>query len=214
MEHLQEQRMVEHIMDKTLLSPLEELHLSQCATCQQQLAAYQLLGAELAVARQSAIDTQTEAQLFSLFEAAGHAPIDLPQRVLQGVRAWVAALPLWDSRQQAHTLGVRSGNWSSYRMLFGTKETEVELMVEGQNGLLRIVGEVMAGEVPVGENVGATNGLALIELMTTPDAATAIETESDASGRFALEGVPPGNYVMTITPRHRQIVVIDPLELT
>jgi hypothetical protein len=210
MEHLQEQRIVEHIMDDALLNPLEKIHLSQCAACQQQLAVYRLLRAELAVAGQSAIDAQSEARLLALFEEAGHRASNSLQGMVESVRGWVAALPLWDSRQQAHALNVRGGNWSSYRMLFGTQETEVELMVEGQNGLLRIVGEVMAGA----QSDAAANGLALIELMVAPDAATAIETESDANGRFALDGVPPGNYVMTITPRHRQIVVIDPLELT
>ena len=56
--------------------------------------------------------------------------------------------------------------------------------------------------------------IALIELAATADAHRAIETESDAQGRFSMEHVLPGSYVLTITPRYSQMVVIEALELT
>ena len=54
---------------------------------------------------------------------------------------WVNALPLWDSRQPMGAVGVRNGNQSGYRLLFGANEMEIELMVEPQNGLLRVMGD-------------------------------------------------------------------------
>jgi hypothetical protein len=202
--------MIEDLWDGAALNTVEREHLSLCAECQQQFATLALLRDEFAVARQSTVRPEAENRLFAMFEQLREKdslgnPID---NLLGTISSWVNALPLWDSRQQAGMVGIRNANRSSYRLLFGAQETEIELLVESQNGLLRVTGEVM-----VAEREGS-NGLALVELMTSADAKSAIEAESDVHGRFSLDRVPPGIYTMTITPRYSHMVVIEPLELT
>lgn len=214
MEHLNEQGMLAHLLDGTPLTTDERAHLAQCGSCQKEFAALALLQDEFAVTRQSLLSSTLETRLFKLFAEVGR---DAQQQdaqqgafgnVLGALTEWVKALPLWDSRQQTGAMGVRNASRTSYRLLFGAQETEVELMVEPHNGLLRVMGEVMVPEVE------GQNGVALIELMRHADAKRALEVESDELGRFALEHVAPGNYVMTVLPRYSQMIVIEPLELT
>ena len=214
MEHLNEQYMLAHLLDGTPLTTDARGHLAQCDSCQKEFAALALLQDEFAVARQSQLSPTLETRLLALFAEAGREgqPQDSQPSVIDNIwgalTEWVNALPLWDSRQQAGAMGVRNASRTSYRLLFGAQETEVELMVEPHNGLLRVMGEVM---VPA---VAGQSGVALIELMRDADATRAIEVESDEQGRFALEHVTPGNYVMTVLPRYSQMIVIEPLELT
>jgi hypothetical protein len=165
---------------------------------------------EFEIARTSAVSPAAEQRLFAIFdEVAGGQTRQSPAQKLWGaLTGLVKAMPLLDSRRQMSPVGVRSANRSTYRILFGTDETEIELMVEPANGLLRVMGELMFAD-----RDGA-NGLALIELAASASAVTAMETESDVEGRFALEKVPPGVYLMTITPRYSQPIVIEALELT
>ena len=210
MEHLSEQRLIEELWDGAALTPFEGEHLALCSECQRMRATLLLMHQEFAIARVSDVSAAAESRLFSLFaetpssQGQGNSLLAL----LGNLAEWVNALPLWDSRQQAGAVGIRNANQSSYRLLFGANETEVELMVEPHNGVLRVVGEVM------GVQAEGRNGQALVELMTSLDAKGALETESDETGRFSLDHVLPGRYVMTITPRYSQVVVIEPLELT
>lgn len=210
MEHLNEQRLIEELWDGATLTPLEGEHLSLCLECQRIHAALSSMRKEFEVARMSDVSAAAESRYYALFsQRASEGAHRNPLATMLGTLAeWVNALPLWDSRQQASAAGMRNANNTSYRLLFGAPETEVELMVEAHNGMLRVVGEVM------GDFAEGRNGQALVELMTSVDAKNAIEAECDASGRFALDRVPPGRYVMTITPRFSQVVVIEPLELT
>lgn len=214
MEHLNEQRMLAKVLDGALLTKEEQAHLAQCVSCQKEYATLTLLQEEFTVARQSQLSPALETRLVELFAEAGRdTQRQNPQQssignVLGALTEWVHALPLWDGRQQAGALGIRNAARTSYRLLFGAQETEVELMVESHNGLLRVMGEVMVPEV------AGHNGLALIELMRYADAKRALEAESDEYGRFALESVTPGSYVMTVLPRYSQMIVIEPLELT
>jgi hypothetical protein len=210
MEHLNEQRLIEELWDGAALTPFEREHLSLCSECQRKRATLSLMHEEFEVAGVSEPSASAESRLFSLFAQITPSKMEgNPLLALLGNLAeWVNALPLWDSRQQAGAVGIRNANRSSYRLLFGAQETEIELMVEPHDGLLRVVGEVM------GVQAEGRNAKALVELMTSVDAKSALETESDDTGRFSLEHVPPGRYVMTITPRYSQVVVIEPLELT
>lgn len=210
MEHLNEQRLIEELWDGAALTPLEREHLSLCSECQRKHATLSAMHGEFEVARVSDLSAAAESRLFLILaQTTSHLAQSNPIADLLGNLAeWVNALPLWDSRHQAGAAGIRNANKSSYRLLFGAQETEVELMVEPHNGMLRVVGEVM------GVHAEGRNGQALVELMTSLDAKSALETESDATGRFSLDHVPPGRYVMTITPRYSPVVVIEPLELT
>lgn len=219
MRHLDESRIIESIWDGAPLSEDERAHLSLCAACEKLYSSYALLSDEFAVAQASQISVESESRLVSLFaQRKASAQENAAQhetrlhRLLDSVAGWVQALPLWDSRDQAMPVGVRGTRRPSYRLLFGAHATEVELMVEPQNGNLRIVGEVLVVNPPV--NSDKANSLALIELMATNNRRHAIEAESDVDGHFMLDSVPPGTYVLTITPRYSQMVVIDPLELT
>lgn len=210
--HVTEERIIESIWDGVALSTTERGHVSLCPQCRQQVEFYVRLHEEFAVARLSQLTPEVESKLMAVLDQSKQVDQNGQEsplhRLAGAMLEWVEALPLWDSRQQASAVAVRNSNQQSYRLLFGADSTEVELMVEPQGGLLRIVGEVM---MPEAQEV---NGLALIELMAPSDTKRAIETESDAHGRFALEHVPPGRYVMTITPRYSPVVVIEPLELT
>jgi hypothetical protein len=210
MEHLQEARMVQDIWDGEALTIEEREHLRLCEECQRQFATFKQMRDEFQIARQSAVLPEAEARYFSLFAQKGeNAQNDSAlQNLIGSIVEWLVALPLWDSRQQALAAGVRTAHHATYRLLFGVEETEVELMVEPQNGLLRVVGEVMR------EDADGSNGLALVELTTAADTRVAVETESDENGRFQLERVPPGTYRLEITPRDSQMVVIERLELT
>jgi hypothetical protein len=214
MEHLAEARMMGDIWDGVALTPEERDHLERCRECQNHFAALVQLRDDFEVARRSEMLPEVEERYFAVFAQVGQiARQDGAGRRLLGdlvgsLAEWVTALPLWDSRDQAFAAGVRNGNRSSYRVLYGTDTTEIELMIEPQNGLLRVVGELMD------ETADGQSGLALVELMVAEGTGVALETESDGTGRFQLDHVPPGNYTLIITPRYSQVMVIKPLELT
>lgn len=215
MEHLQEERLIEHLWDGAVLTATEQHHLSICSECQRQVATLSLLQDDFAVARASAVRPEAEERLFALFDAA-------MQHTATGQSAqgsslfgrlveWIEALPLWDSRQQALALGTRSAGQASYRLLYGANDAEVELMVEPKDGLLRVVGELILNADDSAQ--GSGDGLALVELMTSMEADKAVDVVSDADGHFAFEGVLPGSYVLTITPRASSSLILVPLEL-
>lgn len=210
MEHLQEARMVEAIWDGDALTAEERDHLRLCDECQRNFAAFTQINVEIEVARKSELLPEAEARYISLFAQRGGARQERSalRTLIGSIAEWVITLPLWDSRQQALAMGVRTAHSETYRLLFGVDHTEVELMVEPQHGLLRVIGEIMH------EDADGSNGLALIELMAVKDAQVAIETESDGNGRFQLERVVPGTYRLTIIPRHSRTLVIEPLGLT
>jgi hypothetical protein len=205
--------MIEEVWDGAPFNEAERDHLSLCEVCRRQLAGLTLLHDEIQLARLSQMSPEAENNLIAIFlqarqDAANEKPL---QPFLGALTGWVNALPRWDSRQQAGSLGIRNASMSGYRLLYGVNETGVELMVEPHHGLLRVVGEVIVGEQGGQEG---TRGLALVELMASANPRSAHETESDANGRFVLEQVPPGVYTLTITPRFSQMVVIEALELT
>lgn len=218
MDHLEEARMIEAIWDGEALTSTEQDHLSLCNECQGVFAALMQLRDDFEIARRSQVTPTMESRYIAAFTQArsGFKQDGAGRGMLGTLSEWVTALSLWDSRDQSLAAGVRSAggnaNRVSYRMLFGTDTTEVELMVEDHDGLRRIVGELMSDTADgAGEE---KSGLALIELMASEDARVALETESDDNGRFELENVPPGNYTLVITPRYSQGVVIKPLDLT
>lgn len=207
--HIVDLHIINLVVDGVALAEQESRHLELCDACQQRLEALRLLRDELHVARQSRPSAEAEEQLVALLAQARQPdPSPWLARLQERMGELINAMPLWDTRQQGATSGVRNANKSTYRMLFGAHDTEVELMVEPQGAYLRVVGEILVDET------AGRNGLALIELMASADSKQAIEAESDVRGRFALERVPPGRYVMTIIPRHSNMVVIEPLELT
>jgi hypothetical protein len=210
-EHLQEARVIEHIYDAAPLTAAEQEHLAACIPCQRLLVQLLQLQAEFKITRLSSVTPEAEARYATLFaqsRAEVHNQNRSANKMLGNLSQWLTALPLWDSRSQALAAGVRGANNSSYRLLFGVDATEIELMVEAQNGLRRVMGEViLADEDELG-------GRCLIQLNAIQSSTLALETESDANGRFALEHVPPGVYSLNITPLHNSIVAIDTLELT
>lgn len=218
MEHLQEELLIGHLLDGAALAASAQNHLSTCFECQQRLAALSLLRDDLVVARASEVRPEAEERLFALFgEAVSLGQVAQGHSLLGRLAEWIDALPLWDSRQQALAVGTRSAGGarssgqSSYRLLFGANDAEVELMVEPQDGVLRVVGELMMNADEAA--LGSSNGVALVELMTSLDAKKSVEVESDADGRFAFEEVLPGSYVMTITPRSSSSLICVSLEL-
>jgi hypothetical protein len=111
-----------------------------------------------------------------------------------------------DSRSRPLAAGVRSAAATAYRLLYAAGAVEVELMVEPQNGVRIVAGEVLAEE--------DVTGPFLIELSADAADAPAYTTESSAEGRFHLDRVAPGRYQLTITGASGPAIAIHPLELT
>jgi hypothetical protein len=200
MEHLHDEEIHAHLFDGQPLAPAAQAHLAGCAECRGQVAAWQRLAGELAIARRSAVSPAAEARYAALFAA-----VEQPDRSLAArVTAWLTATLTWDSRSQPLAAGVRGAGVAAYRLLYAGADSEVELLVEPANGTRRIIGEVM----------GAAEGVALVELSEGAAAEPAYAAESTPDGRFHLERVVPGRYRMTITPATGAIVEVDMLDLT
>jgi hypothetical protein len=212
MEHLQEIQLMAYILDGKLFSSAEQEHVDACEACQSRLLSLMQLRGELDIARKSEVAPDTEASYLAFFvqarqgvaeEAPGHL-----KHLFDKLTQWLIATPVWDSRREVLPAGLRSISTSSYRLLFGATNTEVELMVEPQNGLRRLMGEVMTGS---GDEESEP---ALVQLFSSEGEAIAMEVESDPSGRFQLEEIAPGVYTLIVTPSRKHSVVVYKLELT
>lgn len=202
MAHINEETLYHRLLDGGTLGVDEEQHLADCATCQAQWAALQTLGRELQIARASTPSPAALNRYFQFFDQVEQA-LSLAQRFT----AFVTAQLQWDGRRQPAWQGVRNTQVASYRLLYGAKQAEIELLVAPREGRFQIEGEV----VPLTEPT--TLLPARCELQDATSAETIETTECQASGRFHLGNVPTGRYRLCFVPTSGPTIVIEELEL-
>jgi hypothetical protein len=202
MAHINEETLYQRLLDGSVLSDDEEQHLADCVVCQAQWAAVQTLGQELQIAKASAPSPAALNRYFGFFDQVEQA-LSLAQRFT----AFITAQLQWDGRRQPAWQGVRNTQIASYRLLYGAKQVEIELLVAPREGRFQIEGEV----VPLTEPT--TLLPARCELQDMRSAETIDVTECQASGRFHLGNVPTGRYRLCFVPTSGPTIVIDELEL-
>lgn len=202
MAHLNEETFYQQLWDGNGLSADEEQHLAGCAACQAQWAAVQMLGQELQIAKASTPSSAALNRYFHFFDQVEQA-----LSVAQRFTAFITAQLQWDGRRQPTWQGVRNTQVASYRLLYGAKQVEIELLVAPREGRFQIEGEV----VPLTEPT--TLLPARCELQDMRSAETINTTECQASGRFHLSNVPTGRYRLCFVPTSGPTIVIDELEL-
>jgi hypothetical protein len=202
MSHISEENFYEWLFAGSTLSIAERVHLDECAVCQTQWATMQSLVQELQIAKASTPSAAAYARYFQFYDQVEQA-LSLAQRFT----AFITAQLQWDGRQQPAWQGVRNTQVASYRLLYGTKQAEIELLVAPREGRFQIEGEV----VPLTEPT--TLLPARCELQDVASAETIDTTECQTSGRFHLGNVPIGRYRLCFVPTTGPTIVIDDLEL-
>lgn len=202
MVHINEENFYDWLFGGIAPSAAEEQHLAGCAVCQAQWAAVQTLGQELQIAQASNPSVAALTRYFQFYDQVEQA-LSLGQRFT----AFITAHLQWDGRRQPAWQGVRNSQVASYRLLYGAKQAEIELLVAPREGRFHIDGEV----VPLTEPT--TLLPARCELQDMVSAETVNMTECQASGRFHLSNVPTGRYRLCFVPTSGPTIVIDELEL-
>jgi hypothetical protein len=202
MAHITEETLYHQLLDGRTLSAGEAQHLAECDACQAQWATVQTLGRELQIAKASTPSPAALNRYFGFFDQVEQA-LSLAQRL----SAFVTAQLQWDGRRQPAWQGVRNTQVASYRLLYGAKQAEIELLVAPREGRFQIEGEV----VPLTEPT--TLLPARCELQDADSTETIETAECQASGRFHLSNVPTGRYRLCFVPTNGPTIVIDELEL-
>lgn len=202
MEHISEEIFYDWLLESSTPSAAEEQHLIHCAACQAQWATVQTLGRELQIARASTPSSAALNRYFQFYDQ-----IEQALSVAQRFTAFITAQLQWDGRRQPAWQGVRNTQVASYRLLYGAKQAEIELLVAPREGRFQIDGEV----VPLTEPT--TLLPARCELQDMVSAETVNTTECQTSGRFHLNNVPTGRYRLCFVPTTGPTIVIDELEL-
>lgn len=202
MAHLNDEFFYAWVFDSSTPSAAERSHLAECTTCQGHLAAIQQLAGALHIAKASEPSPAALARYAQLYTQVQQAP-SLTQRLTE----WIVAQLQWDGRRQPAWQGVRNTQVASYRLLYATAETEIELLVAPREGRFQIEGEV----VPLAD--GATLLPARCELHESSNAELIDTAACGADGRFHLAQVPSGRYRLAFIPDSGPTIVIDQLEL-
>lgn len=202
MTHISEETFYAWVFEKINAGTAEHSHLEACAACQKHLAAIQKLAHELQIARASEPTPAAFARYFQLYEQVQQAP-----SLFQQVAAFITAQLQWDGRRQPTWQGVRNSYVASYRLLYGTDQAEIELLVAPREGQFQIEGEVVPLEEPT------TLLPARYELQNVVNGETIYTAECQSSGRFHLDDVPSGHYRLCFVPLIGATIVINDLEL-
>lgn len=175
-------------------------HLSLCSHCQQELASLRNLAAELDIARRSQPSAAALARYQQLF-----TPTPQPS-YLDRLITWVQAQLVWDGRRQFAVQGARGGARPSYRLIYASTTSDVELLITPYPTTFGIEGEFL-----VAGNTLSTR--ALIQLEPQGESDITHEVETTNGGRFRLDHVAPGRYTLWITPEQGSALQIQGLEL-
>lgn len=182
--------------------------------------------AELQIRQMSEPSTQTKERYNQLFS---HVQRKDARSIGQEIADWcqtLGAALTWDSRQQPTAVGVRGGvddasmpgQRSDYRLLYHSDCAEIEIMVMPGSSQCHIEGDILpiaeSAEPP--QTIVETTALApaLVSLRKVGSSLIAAETQSDGEGRFQMEEVVPGAYVMQIILRDGTMLTIDSISLT
>ncbi|MCB0116255.1 MAG: hypothetical protein R2873_30220 [Caldilineaceae bacterium] len=200
MEHLSEDQLYAAAFDNAEADILA--HVEQCSVCQGQLTSLQKLARAFAVARSAQpSDDQIERyrQMVANFQPKASS-----------LSSWVAQLSatlLQDSRQRLALQGVRSGGQQAYRLLYTAATVDIELLVDALGSTRQIEGEVL----PVTD--ADMHPPLLIELHAEqPEQVWT--AESNAQGRFHLDGLGLGSYDLVITPATGPSLRIEGIHIT
>lgn len=199
--HLSIEQLEQHIWDGVQLAAGASSHLAICPRCQQELARLRNLAAELVIARRSQPSAAALARYQQLFTSMTPQPSYLDRLV-----TWVQAQLVWDGRRQLAVQGARSAARPSYRLIYASTTSDVELLVTPYPTTFGIEGEFL-----VAGNTLSTRALIQLEPQSQSDITH--ETETTNGGRFRLDHVAPGRYTLWITPEQGSALEIRGLEL-
>jgi hypothetical protein len=199
--HLQSEQLERHVWDGVQLAAEAATHLSVCPRCQQELDMLRHLAGELLIAECS----QPSGAALARYQAC-FAPSTPQPSYLERMLTWVQANLVWDGRHQLAVQGARSGARPSYRLIYASTTSDVELLVTPYPTTFGIEGEFL-----VAGNALSTR--ALIQLEPQSQSNVTHETETTNGGRFRLDHVAPGRYTLWITPEQGSALQIQGLEL-
>lgn len=196
--HVDETRLLDFVLDGVALASTEVAHLSTCRACQGHVASLRQLADDLRVYAASDVSADALARYANLFTATTPAQESSLARFVR----WLTGELVFDSRSQALAAGVRSASGSAYRLLYSAGEVEIELLVEPEQGSLRVEGELVTNdELPV-----------LVQLTALTPASATYEVLGAAGGRFSIAGVQPGRYAMTFATQSGDAIQLPEVE--
>lgn len=198
-EHLREDVLFGWLVDGQTLAAAEAAHLAACTLCQAAAAQTRRLLEELVVYRAAVPSKDAQARYVAAFR---HARADQPS-LLNRVASWLIGSLVFDSRTQALAAGVRSGGSAAYRLVFRAGETELELLVEPENGRRSLVGEVL----------GAVDTVYLVQLSLLEGESPVLEQETDGNGMFRFEALRPGRYRLDVSSVAGEMFTVGELML-
>jgi len=220
-EHLTDEQLQAIICEKASLSVDERAHLNVCSGCEHRFAAMQLLDQELQISRMSLPSTAMKERYYSLLretQVNATKPIAAIAAIVAEIAGFADAIKaavMWNGRDRLAMGGVRNATAASYRMLYSTKQAEIELMVEPIAGNFKIEGELLPVDLPVDEDKQLFP--VLWEVYASPATAThpmpIFVGESDRDGRFHIPPMPAGAYTIYMAPIEGDALLIEPLEL-
>lgn len=200
--HLESARLLDHLLDGNPLAEREQSHLDACDACRAEMVALQELALEMRIMALSDVSDATLARYDGLVADA----IPVRESPLQRFGRWVTGQLVFDSRTQLLSAGLRSGAGSSYRLLYGTSDGEIELLVEVEQGVRRIEGEfVTDASTPV-----------LVQLSPVSPAWAPFATQEavgSADGRFRFVGVRPGRFSLTVSVQDGTTIHLPDVEI-
>lgn len=223
MAHLTEETLYILHFDGVALSAEQEAHLQFCVACRTRSEAMATFARSFAVARRSLPSADALSRAHALYTHVQS------QGSIQRVSHWVRARLSLDTRLSTANQGVR-GVATSYRMLYTTDETDIELAIEPvsasgfalvgrtepmhrsahkveRDGLRRIDGELL----PLDESADLLP--ALVQLERQDALVLPLEISTDEDGRFYVDSVNPGIYRMWVAFSGDLDVLIDGLEI-
>ena len=196
--HIDEGALTDWVVDGRPLTDAETGHLAGCAECQANAARTRQLLADLDVYRHSAVSEETLARYTGLLaQVRGARP-----SLLSRIATWIQGQLIFDSRSQMLAAGVRSANMTTYRLVYAAGETELEMLVEADNGRRSLVGEVL----------GPSEETYFIQLTGLDQEAFAAECETSTEGAFRFDALRPGRYRLDVSSTEG--IVLSVAELT
>lgn len=200
MSHLAPEQFYAVVFDRSPLPAEAAQHMAQCDLCRRAHDELVELAQELAVGRAAAVAPATIDRYASLLAHLQQSP----SRLNALWRHFTARLA-WDSRQQLALQGVRSAAAASYRLLYAGGPAEVELLVEGDGHQFWVQGEVLVQS--------DSESIPALVQWFTPDGDLRYESQSGDDGQFALRGVQPGQYNLTVLTASGDSIEIEALEI-
>lgn len=205
-EHIHEDRLLVLAFANASTAASEATHLARCTDCRARLQEYALLERELLVAKLSEPSAAAQQRYAAMFEHARVNATGIVERLAQFADA-VKASVMWNGHARLAADGVRSASTTSYRMLYGTEQAEIELLVEPVGGHFKIEGELLPLQ-------GPEAALPVWLELYQADGHVSFSGESDGEGRFHIPAMAPGEYALYLVPPVGSPMLIEALELS